>query len=1551
MAKQAPRTFLRKLARWAVRGLVILFALVLGLVLLVIIAVNLPPGRDLVRTRVNGALAESFVGKLVIDHIGYVGFDRIGNVRVSVYDAHGKRVLGLYGVSARASWPGIVADAIRKRPLHITITPVGCEHIEVVLIDDGDGSPTLASAFAPREPKPADPNAQPVSIFLPQLEVRHIWAHGGLRALPVIDAEVADLALGLASEPSGLTLDLKHAQLTTRSLPAQVDPRGTLRARVSLPSAPKAPGEAADKPRIFADFEGSVSGAPAKLHAELDRDAVKAALDAPAVPASVLRQRAPSLTLEGPTALELRAQGTLPALSFQGRVENAALKLALRGDARLEDTKRANVTLEARGMNFNALMASLPASELSADMKASVVMNPDGALTGEYALDVPRGRLKGLATPPLSTAGTLAHSEQQQARVVGVLRAEDGGSSTRLEYELAMLSDQQQTASGRLAVSLNDPKLAKALLGLSARGKLDANAELDLQSQAVRARLGAEFSRIALPPQRVGNVKLDATASGTLQSPELTLALDAKDAVVSGQKLRSVSVTARGKPERVNVRAKVERESGERVELTSTISAGERVELERTALALSARQTKVDARIARASFSDGRVQVSGFELTGAGQASGSGSLQNGRFKSEFSLEDLDIPRLARLAGVEIPLKRGLVSGEGKLHGTLQRPRGTIRVDARELDVEEIRGGRMKLALALDEKTVNGSLETHLGASNLVAHIEDMDLPRANASRAELSNLRGAVSATGSVDFAHLGPTLRAMGVPIEQARGELQLAILAENPRDGASRPTLNLKLETRKLKLIEQRSTPPNIETQPTARAAQPRSVEDIDARLALMLDAKERNGHVNLELFDRKGPLATIEADSKLPELGARDLAASFQQQPLRVAVQLHSRKLEELPNSIRPKALRGVVQAQLSAEGTLMEPKLSATVAARQLKAFQEQKGVDCYADLKYDRQGGQLTASADSLRGRAADFESKWQGDLIAALSTPDPTKAGVLLDADLRLEKFPLGIVPQLSERQIRGPLSGKVELHGLGRDAQVRVKLDGSRLKVGLLPVPGLSVSATNENGAFTGGLDIKQSDGMLEAKVSTPMQWGSRLVPAVDPHAKAELRAKNFQIGALSPLLLRYVSSIEGRLNANFRAELADGAPKLEGGAELKEGAVQLPQIGQRLSNVSAKVAIRDGEVRLDSLQANGITGRLTADARARINGTNLEALKARVDIKKKEKFPVTLEGVELGDAWGHAELNYTHNEQKTEIRVDVPKFNLHMPEQAPASVQDLEPDEHVRIGFHREDGKFVAIPAQPLDESEKEPNEGPPSENIVKIHLGDSVWLERGTQAKVQLSGDLTMISGARTRVQGRIDLKGGELDVNGKPFEIESGTVSFDGADASNPTIIAVARWNAPDYVIYAEYAGTVEAGKLTLRSEPALTQQEIISFLLFGTPDGIGSDGGDSGNAAAAFGVAGGTLTKGFNRVMSDFTHLDVSARVDTSTGSARPELVVQVTPRLTTRVTRALGDPGPSESPDRTFLTLELRLQRSWALSTIIGDRGASTVDLVWRHRY
>jgi translocation and assembly module TamB len=289
-------------------------------------------------------------------------------------------------------------------------------------------------------------------------------------------------------------------------------------------------------------------------------------------------------------------------------------------------------------------------------------------------------------------------------------------------------------------------------------------------------------------------------------------------------------------------------------------------------------------------------------------------------------------------------------------------------------------------------------------------------------------------------------------------------------------------------------------------------------------------------------------------------------------------------------------------------------------------------------------------------------------------------------------------------------------------------------------------------------------------------------------------------------------------------------------------------------------------------------------------------------------------------------------------------------MPESAGQNLQSLDPPQDVRIGVRQADGRFTTLPVQPL-ESTVEPSEsgpvGPPLRTLIR--LGRDVTVERGRSAQVQLSGQLAIVSQAQTEVDGRIEVRGGRLDVSGKIFEIERGVATFEGNDPGNPTITATARWDAPDYAVYAEYAGDLTTGRLKLHSEPPLSQNEIANLLMFGNPEGPAA--GSANTAALAVSVAGSTAVQGLNRVLDDFTQLHVSARIDTTSGSARPELVFQVSPRVSARVTRAIGTPVAGESPDRTFLTLELRLKRAWALSAVFGDHGGSALDVIWRRRY
>ncbi|HEU5076457.1 MAG TPA: translocation/assembly module TamB domain-containing protein, partial [Polyangiaceae bacterium] len=489
-------------------------------------------------------------------------------------------------------------------------------------------------------------------------------------------------------------------------------------------------------------------------------------------------------------------------------------------------------------------------------------------------------------------------------------------------------------------------------------------------------------------------------------------------------------------------------------------------------------------------------------------------------------------------------------------------------------------------------------------------------------------------------------------------------------------------------------------------------------------------------------------------------------------------------------------------------------------------------------------------------------------------------------------------------------------------------------------------VRGSLKEGRFEASVRAKGKQlGSLDAEVSgwSPMAANAR----GGSQLRAKLSANDFQLKSLEPLVAGSVSGLEGLMDAELEGELSGNAPTLRGHVAVSHGAAQLPAIGQTLHSIEARVKLDKNRIALNRFDARGLTGRLRARGSAVLDGLALRSAEASVAITERDKIPLTVQGVTLGDAWGRASVRYRPvDERRQRLDVNVARFNLELPDVSPPGVQSLEPAAHIEVGHRTRAGKFVEIPLQPI---EREPS-GEPNRWIIAVQLG-AVEITKGPGIEVGLTGNLRARVGRKTRLTGRIDLTGGKLDVRGKEFKIERGALTFDRSEVEEGVVTATARWDSPsDYTVYAEYSGTVKEGQLTLRSEPPLTQDEVLGLLMFGTPGGtFGARKQDE--AATAVGVAGGTVTKGLNRALSEFTALDLSTRVDTSTGESRPELVLQVTPSVTARVTQAIGEPPPGQSPDRTFLTVDLRLFRRWSLSAQVGDEGGSSLDLIWRHRY
>lgn len=1550
----APAARHGKLVRWLVRGIVGLLLVVFSLVVIVLLALDLRPTREFVRAWVNAALADTFKGQVLLDRIGSLRLDAVGGIDARVLDAERRPVITLRGLRVRSNWPEMVRSLLLGRPLHVGLDPLSVDHLDIAVIADKDGVPTLASAFEPRHPEPAQPvsNEPSTSVAIDGLHVRHLWAHGSLPSVPVIDAEYSNLRGSFALNARGLAAKISGGQLQARGLPARVDPRGELTANVALPPETNAAF------RGTAKFVGKLASAPATLNADWKGPELKATLLSPAVPPETLRELLPGSKLEGTTKLEARVEGRLPQLEFHATVGNPALTAKVDGRATLEDTTRVTAELVASDVNLAAVLADTPSTRLSATASATATIGNLGDVKGDYRISVASGRVGENDTPALASTGQLTRDTDGALRVQGKLDVEEPGAPTHADYRLHVSSRGETSLDAELAARLNAPPRLKRLTELQLTGPLTANVKLDLSAKQLSAHVKSELEPVVHPSARLAKVELRLDATGALSSPQLELRADARGVAAAGRRFQRVRVTAFGKPEQLRVTARVEADR-RGVQAEGLLVLADNPKIEGLSLLYSDPEGHVAANVRQVRLVGSKTYIDDLALRGVGELYASGSVSPQRIDAQFTSKDLDLARLSRLSGVDLA-KKGKLSLEGKVAGPLDALEGEIKGRARELDVGAGRTGQFDVDLKLQERKLDAELSGEMGHSRLTAKITDLDLPKAPYTPERLQALRGELLVEGKLDLKQLAPALRALKVPLERARGQLTLDVRAANPRSGedAGKFRLEARVKSEGLALVSQRAERESIDTPSEARDAKPLAVEGIDLDLHATLEPNAERAELHLSLLDAKGPLLALDAEAKVKASLIATLNTPLDTMPLRVSVRAPERPMEKLPSAVRPAVMRGLASFELDAEGTARDPKLHARFAVRRLQAREGRNSVDVYGTADYASTGGALEGRASTTRGGSANLSSQWRGNLLERVRQPQSTIGGANafeLDGDLVLDKFPLAVVPDLSDNQVRGPLSGEVHLRGLGKDAKLNASFDGSGIRINRVAMPELRASLQADAQKFTALFDAKQSTGSAHAEFSAPSAWGARWAPELEPRANVRLQARSFELEALAPLVMRYVSTLEGKLDADMTADLQPERPQVSGTATLTEGVFQLPQVGQRFSDVKAKVSVRDGEIRVDDIQARGITGRLTAEARAKLEGTQLRSASARIEIKAKEKLPVTFEGVMIGDAWGHATLAYTAREKETDIKIEVPDFRLQMPEAAQNSVQDLEPAEGIRVGAHRADGKFVVIPLQPLDDAGESDEEGsePPSITRVHVHLGNSVWIDRGRQASVQLTGDLEVQSGAEQQVRGRIELRGGKLDVSGKQFEIERGVISFEGDDPANPTITATARWDSPaGYTVYADYAGTVKDGKLKLRAEPSLTQDEILSLLLFGAPTGsMAAGSGDSNPGGTAVGVAGGTATQGLNRAISDVTSLDVSTRIDTSTGSARPELVVQLTPRLTTRVTRAIGEPAPGQSPDRTFLTLELRLKRSWAISAVIGDHGASALDLIWRKRY
>jgi translocation and assembly module TamB len=338
-----------------------------------------------------------------------------------------------------------------------------------------------------------------------------------------------------------------------------------------------------------------------------------------------------------------------------------------------------------------------------------------------------------------------------------------------------------------------------------------------------------------------------------------------------------------------------------------------------------------------------------------------------------------------------------------------------------------------------------------------------------------------------------------------------------------------------------------------------------------------------------------------------------------------------------------------------------------------------------------------------------------------------------------------------------------------------------------------------------------------LEAASRMPMRVGQGFDIGVDPDAEltssVSLDGRAEQVWALfGP----EDQSLRGELMARMTASGALSRLKLEGGFEMKDGAYEHGETGLLLDDIDAAGEFNQLSARITKFEAtDGHGGRLSAQGQAGwaddVSGRIASTANRLRAMGRDDRFAVV-----TGE--GALELGAENIAVTGKLRIDEARISVEQP--AAASIPTLPGLR--RVNFPNQEDETGETPDAPWLRPVQLNVEVEADRRIVVFGRGlDTEWA-----ADVTITGPIAdpVIRGSATMIRGSLDLAG-------RRFNFDTGTITLDGPIRLARIDIAAERVT-DDITATVRVSGTPVEPKFTLESTPALPQDEVLARVLFG-----------------------------------------------------------------------------------------------------------------------
>lgn len=1533
----------------------------------VVLHANTPAFRRMAGFLGNRATASLFAGKLVIGEVTGLSLGKHAHVRVravEVFDPAGKRVIHATDIEGDLDLDRLLRALVTRGAPEIELAIANVGSVDVVLDRDETGSPTIARAFAPPKPKaeaapqvPAAATAEP-SVHIRAATIGHAYVRGNL-VPPELDADGDALRARFDLDGAVAKITLDGGRVTMRSprAPNQKAPIiGDARGQLVVVLADKTL-------HGVADVEGSCGAIPLVAHAKIDGEDVEAWVDVPHTDPSAFAAALTDVPITRPVEAHVRAWGRLTTIKLEARASVGTSEIKATGEI---DLREGN----AFKLDVDAARVDLRAYGVEADSDLGARGHAEGTLggasrSGTFKLVTEGGRVAGQSIPAGAIEGRF-----EGEQITATFRAAEPGLETtgKATFDLAtrVVGFDVQGRSSSLRAVARAPGL------VDGAGSVRAQGTIDLERRTIQGTVNVSGDRIASGAFSAGHLAASALVSGPLEAPVANVGFSGSDvALRSPGKDPLVYPTAHG-------HAKVALFPTPRI-----VDAAVTLEAPNGGEGITASAASVD--VSRAG-----VEARGVRVDGLGEpVELDANLREGQWHVRARGENVDLRRVALLGGVkqlellpkgaraklDVDVNQGEAGASGHIDVLVTAPPGALGPGAVTAEVHA----------TVDRGKLTGT--ARLAADGL-GQIEVRRASLVVPNRLDGASLRrttGTMEIRGALDLSQ-GAALFA-GEKVERLAGIAYLEARIDRG-DPNALPALRATVRTDRLE-VDYAAEP----------GGPPTEVRGVDLSTHVAWDGRTEDAELSLLAWDARGMLATASAKSRVP------LAAWFSgaekvdgdalgRLEVDAVAAVPERDVAELPSVLGNLGLRGRVDGEVHLSGTIARPNVTVTAHATNLRAERRSRApgattlapIDGTLDGRWDGERVAFTFALDERvtqmrRAPARPGMAPPEERRRTAPKTPGHLR-GLLLVTEVNVKDLLAGKKPD--ELPWRG--STEVEVENLplgalalgGRDLAVGGLLTGRARVKDVNHQP--SFEASGRIDGFTAGgatvatiqLNVGGRDASLFAHASitddqtqATVQLASQslrlkgVTVAWDRAAptRVDYLVQNGRLALLAPALKSTVSEIDGRLDGAGSISIDGKSEVFEGGLALNGGHAYVNALGEEITGVVGTAKFeRSGAWHVEKATGKIGGGEFEAVASGQMAGLSFQSATATIKAAK-EGVPISAEGATFAEATGEVKLTVRHGDDGKKLLVDIelPRANVQLPDRGTQQLEPLDADKTISVGFRRKNGV--------LDESVVRRSRGgkrttttasgEPLAMRLDVTLGSAVRLE-GKGLDVVLGGRTVVDVASELAVSGQIDLKSGTIVVHGRRFTVDRGTVTFPpGEDPGNPTVLAAAYWDAPDRTrVWVEFAGPLKSGRLTLRSEPAYSKNEILSVLLFGRPDpNMATSSTDkSGDASGATAVGTGFVASDLNRVLSE---IDENLDVETDTLSGN---------RTRTKLGRSFFDrrlkvqlgyaPGHTyREPDTTYVFLNWQFIPKWSLLATRGDRGTSILDVLFQHRY